>query len=98
MKSREYIICPAILRKEPKDCVRHYHDNDIYDIEIGYRHCDILQRFKSEVQTSPDAQGFYTSRGRFVRRDEAWDIAMYADQVAWDESIKNGTLFSEDLY
>ena len=42
-------------------------------------------------------QGFLTSTGRFVNRQEARDIAIKAGQV--DESAGwNGDLFSEDLY
>lgn len=95
----EMILCAAIKRIKPRDCVRHYKSNDIYDIEIGYRHCDILARFEGEVSKEPDDQGFYTSNGRFVDRKKAYEIAFYANQVEhgilFDESKR---LFSEDLY
>lgn len=49
--SKEYILCAAIRRKERKNCNIVYHPEfqDIYDIEIGWRHCDILHRFIGEV-------------------------------------------------
>ena len=97
----EFILCSAIKRIKPKECARHYHNNDIYNIEIGYRHCDIYARFKGEVSTKIKDQGFYTSRGRFVDRQEAFMIAYHANQIPislYDERGNNGKLFSEDLY
>ena len=97
----EYILCSAIKRINPRDCVRHYHNSDLYDIELGYRHCDILARFKEEVCTDADSQGFFTSRNRFVDRKEAFLIAYQANQIPislYDERGKEGKLFSEDLY
>lgn len=104
----EYILCAAIRRIYPRDCVNHYNTdelgnplNDIYDIELGYRHSDILARFKDEVSRKLEDQGFYTSRGRFVDRKEAFQIAYQANQIPislYDERGINGKLFSEDLY
>lgn len=56
MKDVEYILCSAIKRKIGKTDNRiTYKDNrirdkfgiidDIYDIELGRRHCDIIARF-----------------------------------------------------
>ena len=67
-------------------------NKDIINIELGYRHVDIIHRFKY-VSHSPSKQGFYTSKGRFVSRDEAGIIAFNAGQIS---EIKK--LFSEDLY
>lgn len=111
--NREYVICAAIKRKTPKDCVKHYYNNDIYDIEIGYRHCDIFARFKGEM--SEHDQGFYTSKGRFVDRKNgmyiAWNAGQVSDDVALKCDIKKlkeidddkimdyfNNLYSEDLY
>ena len=86
--NREYIICAAIKRKTPKDCVKHYYNNDIYDIEIGYRHCDIFARFGKDVSNKMTDQGFYTSKGRFVDRKTAMYIAWNAGQVSDDVALK----------
>lgn len=112
---QEYILCAAIKRIERKNC-EPYHDgiNDICDIEIGYRHHDILQRFQGEVSKKTKDQGFYTSKGRFVDRNEAMLIAWRAKQVtneiAGSEKLdlskiidrgqieKLNKLYSEDLY
>lgn len=92
----EYILCSAIKRIIPRNIECNYHENDINLIELGYRHHDILIRFKGEVSEEPSDQGFYTSHGRFVSRKEAYKIAKNSGQI---NTIENsGILFSEDLY
>lgn len=94
--SKEYILCAAIKRKKPKQCHRCYYQqlSDIFEIEIGYRHPDIMYRFFREVSREPSAQGFYTSKGRFVNRKEAAKIAYECGQTSELKDI----LYSEDLY
>jgi hypothetical protein len=87
--SKEYILCAAIEMKEVK-----YTVLDAYSFISGYRHCDILSQFGREVITSPDAQGFMTSKGRFVNRHEAAQIAFECGQISKNMNI----LSSEDLY
>jgi hypothetical protein len=89
IENKEYILCAAIKRIEPKNCMP-YHDgtNDICNIEIGFRHHDIFQRFPGEVSKKSDNQGFYTSRGRFVDRHEAMYIAWKAEQVSNDVALR----------
>lgn len=107
---QEYILCAAIKRIERKKCSPYYDEmNDICDIEIGYRHHDILQRFQGEVSRKSKDQGFYTSEGRFVDREDAAYIALLAGQIDIEKcfSVKyvDGSairtlkpLYSEDLY
>ena len=107
---QEYILCAAIKRIERKKCNPYYDEmNDICDIEIGYRHHDILQRFQGEVSKEFKDQGFYTSKGRCVDREEAAYIALLAGQIDVENcfSVKyvDGSairtlkpLYSEDLY
>ena len=101
MTKQEYILCAAIKRKTPIDVkIKNYKtntlkDDDIYSIEIGRRHNDILARF-GKSQLDVIKQGFYTSWGRFVSREEALQIAKEAGQVS--EDIDASRLFSEDLY
>ena len=90
--SLEYILCSAILRKEPKPTTLF---NDIGKVELGFRHCDILQKFQTEVDRTPSAQGFLTSRGRFVSREEAKEIALKCGQIT---KTISSVLTSEDLY
>lgn len=91
---KEYILCAAIKRKTPRNLeVYHRGKNDIHEIEIGYRHPDIIQRFKGELDIHQ--QGFYTSKGRFVDRITAKQIAEEAGQI---EKLDTTLLYSEDLY
>lgn len=98
----EYILCAAVRRKEKRKSIGNPYKegtNDILDIELGYRHHDIFQRFPDELDITPKAQGFYTSKGRFVDREEGYKIALEAGQLSGDrasDSIK--WLCSEDLY
>ena len=47
----------------------------------------------------PDKQGFLTSKGRFVGREEALRIAVASGQTMIDHPSRNATrLFSEDLW
>lgn len=88
--TKEYILCAAIKRVSQKKDIHPYYEgqNDICNIEIGYRHHDILQRFKSDVSNKMEDQGFYTSKGRFVNRYEGMEIAYNAGQVSEDTALK----------
>ena len=93
----EYLLCSAIRRVEERDCQKVYWPKyqDIYKIELGWRHPDIMHRFGQEVSRNPNDQGFYTCKGRFVTREEVLEIARAAGQV---DKIIGGVLTSEDLY
>ena len=62
-------------------------NNDILNIELGYRHHDIYYRFTNELDTSESCMGFYTSYGRFVNRIEGMKIAYNAGQVSKRRAI-----------
>ena len=96
-RRKEYLLCAAIRRVKERDCHRVYWEqyHDIYKIELGWRHPDIMHRFGDEVSRNPNDQGFYTSKGRFVTREEGLEIARAAGQV---DKIIGGVLTSEDLY
>lgn len=108
--SKEYILCAALRRKEPRKITNGgnpYHEgtNDILNIEIGYRHHDIYARFDGEVSMKMADQGFYTSKGRFVDRVTAMKIAIEAGQmpkekefIEYEGKLHDAELFSEDLY
>jgi len=95
----ERILCAATKRIAPRNCHNTYYEgtNDILNIELGYRHADILHRFQGEVSKNPYDQGFYTSKGRFINRQEAFKIAEKESQLI-QISGAYGTLYSEDLY
>ena len=95
---QEYILCAAIKRIESKECTPYYEGmNDICDIEIGYRHHDIFQRFPGEVSKKSNDQGFYTSKGRFVDRSEAMLIAWKAGQVTDKKAFGGNFNCIEDI-
>jgi len=96
----EYILCSAIKRIKPRETKCNYHQNDIHLVELGYRHHDILIRFRGEVSTNIYDQGFYTSQGRFVDRIEAYKIAFNAGQLKSPNYTNDNEyrLISEDLY
>lgn len=87
----EYILCAAIslTLKEGNSPV----------VLAGYRHGDC---FSSAIQLGyeghidSDEQGFLTSKGRFVGREEAKLIAKRAGQLKTDSIYKQ--LISEDIY
>lgn len=89
--NKEYILCAAIKRKATRShkngCPYWDGINDIMDIEIGYRHHDIYQRFGKELSSNPYHQGFYTSKGRFVGRYEGMKIAYEAGQLSDNVSV-----------
>lgn len=96
-EKQEYLLCSAIKRVEPVNCIRVYHEpyHDIYKYELGWRHPDIIHKFGSKVSKSPNDQGFLTSKCRFVTREEGEIIARKAGQI---DKIIGGHLTSEDLY
>ena len=50
------------------------------------------------AEPEPLEQGFVTSDGRFVDREEAWRIAVDAGQVTEVAQTSRRELFSEDLW
>ena len=52
METKEYILCAAIKRLKPVSVVAYNYktltkdQDDIYSIEIGRRHNDIMARFR----------------------------------------------------
>lgn len=96
--TKEYILCAAIKRYSTNDCHKCYNEEyrDLYDIELGWRHADILHRFPTDVTRKLCDQGFYTSKGRFVDRVEGLRVARECGQFESTEYKR--ILFSEDLY
>ena len=97
----EYIICAAI----------HYHDTEVFEAQpknikngfvlAGWRHFNILPIATrlGRRTVNNHTQGFLTSKGRFVDREEGRQIAFKTGQVDYlgnDGRIKD--LFSEDIY
>lgn len=90
---KEWILCSAVMHKG--------------QMVTGRRHSDCYATLKFfNVQDSDmpkrDMQGFLTSTGRFVNRQEAWHIAKAASQIKWGLSVSDNSaesqLISENLY
>lgn len=94
----ERILCAAVKRKIPHPREPYESDtNDICKVELGYRHHDIWMRFsKNELSPEPEDRGFFTSKGRYVNRKEAYAIALLAGQISREDG--ESILISEDLY
>ena len=91
MKTIEKIICAAISDPSELDLAKKPL------IYCGFRHNNILWQSK-KVSRNPKHQGFLTSFGRFVSREEALKIALKVGQVKENETVHATKLFSEDLY
>lgn len=88
-KGAEICICAAV-KDEYGNIIR------------GHRHGDCIQAIlnrKRKPMKSPDAQGFITSKGRFVTREEGRKLQDNAGIKSADkDGYRGNTLFSEDLY
>lgn len=91
MPKTERIICAAIHKPEELDMAGKPL------IYCGLRHPYILWQGK-HVSRNPHHQGFLTSTGRWVDREEGLIIALANKQVLDESQIRANRLFSEDLY
>ncbi len=88
----EYILCAAIHKPGELDL-----SGTGPLIYCGLRHHNILWQ-GTQVSRTPSHQGFLTSTGRFVTRQDAKMIAFKAGQLDKIKQQNNHTLYSEDLY
>lgn len=97
----EKILCSAIWYDDGK----HYPHQEIYGVDSGFiiggfRHHNIVgalstnNKHRNDGKEYKTIQGFITSCGRFVTREDAALIAYNSGQIK--EQVKR--LFSEDLY
>ena len=95
-KEKEFIVCAAILTTDlGKELLNGA------EFVTGYRHHTIFKTFNTFpdrllVDRSPKSQGFMTSRGRFVGREDGLRIAVESGKLNIDPDRK--LLYSEDLY
>ncbi len=88
---------------KPEVCVCAAVKADDGEVVRGKRHCDCIKTIIKGLDKCPlsssDAQGFVTSLGRFVTREEGrrlQDAAGIPSKAAG--GYRRDTLFSEDLY
>lgn len=97
----EKILCAAIWY----DDNNYYPHQEIYGVDSGFiiggfRHNIIIgvlhinNKHRNDGKVYKTTQGFITSCGRFVTREEAAEIAHNSGQIK--KQVKR--LFSEDLY
>lgn len=87
----EQILCAAIHKPGEVDMAGKPL------IYCGWRHANILWQSRL-VSRDPDHQGFLTSKGRWVSREEALIIAREQKQIKDESQVRGNILFSEDLY
>lgn len=87
----ERILCAAIHKPGETDIAGQPL------IYCGHRHANILCQSR-EISRHPDHQGFLTSKGRWVSREEALVIARDMGQIKDESQIRGDNLYSEDLY
>ena len=90
-EKQERIVCSAIWNPSEVDMGGHPL------IYCGLRHAYILWQGK-HVSRNPKHQGFLTSTGRWVGREEALQMALNTNQILDITQIRGDRLFSEDLY
>jgi hypothetical protein len=87
----EICICAAVIA----------HDGTIYR---GHRHVDCLKAIRErgkKQEEKAEAQGFITSKNRYVNRAEGYKIQIAAGIKSADytgDYVQKGQLYSEDLY
>lgn len=102
----EYVICAAVhyddgisYEHQPKNVATgivvagRRHHNAIMTVHIL---ADMSLEKAKKFRAMKQIQGFITSRDRFLNRQEAWLLAVEVGQIETD--VKEGTMFSEDLY
>jgi hypothetical protein len=92
---QEKIICAAIQVVDTGKVFyghRHNHCRDAMNGELSWT------MNRQEMYTVKSIQGFVTTEGRFVGREEALVIALANNQVLDKKEIRGDRLHSEDLY
>jgi hypothetical protein len=92
------------MKKEKIICAGILVNGKVYN---GHRHNHCLEAMNSELSWTMNRQqisqlekiqGFITSEGRFVDRQEALKIAREANQILNESEVRGDLLYSEDLY
>ena len=95
--TRPCVVKDKTVRKSENDW------DDITTIEIGRCHADIIRRHGAKL-VQDDGGGFYTNFGRYVSREEAYEIALANNQIDPAKTcdrpggLMKPRLFSEDIF
>jgi hypothetical protein len=93
----ERVLCAAVWYDDGKERVHQPKNIRTGIVICGQRHCNcfiILAELFPTRDKSKEMQGFLTTSGRFVKRNQAALIAFHAGQTR----ERKGELISEDLY
>jgi hypothetical protein len=87
MKKQETIVGVAVI-----------HDGKTYTLPKPNRHHHVLKQIYDLHGVPADGtQGFYTDEGRFLNRQQAYDLARNNGQLK-ERKIFESRLYSEDLW
>lgn len=98
------IICAAIWMKDFPTAVHNPRNIEKGVVIGGWRHHNIISTLNAMMgvpisQLGSYEQGFLTTEGMFVNREEAYKIAKEAGQILLhQEDEGKWELYSEDLY
>lgn len=95
LMDKEIIICSAILVESTGKLFRGHRHNNCFDAMSGELSWSMTRK---EISSLNVIQGFMTSSNRFVGRKEGLEIALLSGQVLDIGNIRNGQLYSEDLW
>lgn len=87
-KPPEIVICAAVVAEDGRIFRCHRHHQGFW----------ILADLKIKRRPDHDAQGFITSKNRYVNRKEALQLQQAAGIPSADPSGYGKELYSEDLY
>jgi len=78
-----------------------FYGGEIYTVPRPGRHCDVIKMMCNDYglrnMSRPENQGFVTSTGRFVNREEGLKIAQEANQII-KKHPRASELYSEDMW
>ena len=87
-KPPEIVICAAVIGVDGRVIRCHRHNHGIA----------VLAELKVKLRPDHDAQGFITSKNRYVNRKEGLQLQLAAGIPSADIGGYGKELFSEDLY
>ena len=78
-------------------------EGEVYRLAAPNRHHDVMKHMRASgvdpIDMWGSAQGFWTSEGRYVSREEAWEIADAAKQITHAELARRPReLFTECMW
>lgn len=88
------VVCAAIKNEHGRIITGARHFDGIMHTQLNFSKDDWSNHEKI-------VQGFIDQRGNFLTRQEAWKMAVEADQIirrVGGDSRDGGTLYSENLY